>query len=334
MKINSLKPILKVAIQNRLNILLKGKPGIGKSDVIEQTVKEIDWDLLICHAVVSDPTDFKGLPVSGNLNGKLVADFIPFGNLLQMIETEKNLVVLFDDLGQAPITVQAAIMQIILARQIDGKKISDKVSFVAATNSRADNAGVSGLITPLLSRFAGIFEIEVDEDSWLNWAVKNNMPAELMAFIKNKPSMLSTFTASKEIENFACPRTIANLGRWINNDVIDFEVWKGAVGAMFATEFMAFYQLLKKVGNLPADIMVNPTKARTDLTPDLLYFVIIALNNRATDAVKFETVMQYIERIPVEFQVFALKLITTKNPRFMETASYVAWSVKNASVIQ
>ena len=64
-----------------------------------------------------------------------------------------------DDLGQAPMSVQAAAMQLILARRINGFKISDKVIFMAATNRREDKAGVTGILEPVKSRFAWIVEL-------------------------------------------------------------------------------------------------------------------------------------------------------------------------------
>jgi hypothetical protein len=334
MKITDLYNVLPVAIQNNMNILLKGAPGVGKSDVICDIVKQMGFDIMIQHPVVSNPIDFKGLPVSGVVDEKLTADFIPYGDLQKMMETNKDLVVLFDDLGQAPISVQAAVMQIILAREINGKKISNKVRFIAATNDKTDNAGVSGLITPLLSRFAGIFSIEIDSEAWINWALGNNMPHELIAYIKAKPSMLSTFDPkNKNIQNFACPRTIANLGRWINNGVINHEVWSGAVGEIFATEFMAFYKICKSIATLPAEIIKNPHSAEIPNKPDVLYFVLTALANKTKDENIFKSVLTYVKRLPKEYESFAVKLIVTKNPKMKETSLYINWHVENQDVV-
>lgn len=334
MKITDLYNVLPVAIKNNMNILLKGAPGVGKSDVICEIVKDMGFEIMIQHPIVSNPVDFKGLPVSGVVNNELTAEFIPYGDLQKMMTTQNDLVVLFDDLGQAPQSVQAAVMQIILAREINGKKISDKVRFIAATNDKTDNAGVSGLITPLLSRFAGIFKIEIDSDAWINWAIKNNMPHELIAYIKAKPSMLSTFDSkNKNIENFACPRTIANLGRWINNGVINHEVWSGAVGEIFATEFMAFYKICTSIATLPAEIIKNPATAQIPQKPDVLYFVLTALANKTKEEKIFCSVLEYFARLPKEYESFAVKLIVTKNPKMKETSCYINWHVKNQDVV-
>jgi len=334
MKITELYNVLPIAIQNNLNILLKGAPGVGKSDVICDIVKNMGMEIMIQHPIVSNPIDFKGLPVSGMVNDKLTADFIPYGDLQKMIETQNDLVVLFDDLGQAPQSVQASVMQIILAREINGKKISPKVRFIAATNDKTDNAGVSGLITPLLSRFAGIFQIEVDGDSWIDWAIKNNMPNELIAYIRAKPSMLSTFDPkNKSIQNFACPRTIANLGKWINLGIVNHEVWSGSVGEIFATEFMAYYKICKSIANLPAEIIANPSTAQIPAKPDVLYFVLTALSNKSKDEKTFNSVLIYLKRLPKEYEAFSVKMIVTKNPKMRETSVYINWHVENQDVV-
>lgn len=334
MKITELYKILPSAIKSNMNILLVGSPGVGKSDVISDIVKQIGYDFMILHPAMSNPVDFKGLPVSGNINGKLTADFIPYGDLQKMIETEKDLVVVWEDLGQSSPSTQACAMQIILAREVNGKKISNKVRFIAATNDKTHNAGVSGLITPLLSRFAGIFKVEADSDSWIQWALKNNMPNELIAYIHAKPEMLSTFNpANKAIENFACPRTIANLGKWINNGIINHEVWSGAVGEVFATEFMAFYKICTSIAKLPAEIISDPEKAEIPSRPDILYFVLTALANKSKEEETFKKVLVYLSRLPKEYEAFTVKNIVIKNPKMKETHVFINWHVDNSDVV-
>src|SRR5690606_27326440 len=95
-----------------------------------------------------------------------------------------------DDLGQASPMVQAAYMQLLLARRIDGHVLPDCVTFVAASNRKQDRAGVSGLLEPVKSRFTCIMEIEPDLDSWIDWALGEGLPAELIAFLQFRGSEL------------------------------------------------------------------------------------------------------------------------------------------------
>lgn len=344
MKPKQLIPVLSVAIQNSFNVLLKGRPGCGKSDIISQVVNKLGYDMMICHPVVDDPTDYKGLPCT--IDGKAV--FLPYGNLEMMMKATKPLTVVFDDLGQAALSVQAACMQLLLAREINGKKISKHVRFVAATNSRKDNAGVQGLITPLLSRFKLITELDVSVEDWQTWAIANNIPMELIAFAGFRPPLFMNqrlervttngkveekfvdIPVTKDIENFACLRTIAALGDWINAGIIDPEVWKGVVGESFATEFYSFHRTYKELAGLPEAIILNPDKARLpDITkPDIRFALTHALVAKATE-VNFENIVTYMCRMQKEMQVFFMKSATALNPELQATDGFINWSVKN-----
>lgn len=343
MNASQLIPNIKIAIENNFNVLIKGKPGVGKSDILTQATESLNYELMICHPVVDDPCDYKGLPTK---IGDNLADFIPYGNLLKMINAKNPLVVFFDDLGQAPQSVQAACMQLLLAREINGKKISKHVRFVAATNSRKDNAGVNGLITPLLSRFHLIVEMEAKADDWKIWAINNKMPIELISFVNFRPYLLEgkmintsgvtiDVPVTKEIENFACPRTIANLGKWIKAGVEDINIWAGCVGTAFATEFMGFYNIYKQLGSLPDKVINNPANAPIPDKPDIMYALMGALSHKATE-VNFEAIIQYITRkdFPTEFSVFFIKDSTTRKPNLAETDAFILWSSQNKNYIK
>lgn len=329
MKAPALIRALTVALAQSMNVLVKGSPGIGKSDILASAVAALNWDLLICHPVVEEPTDSKGLPAI--VGGK--AEFLPYGNLRQMIEAKRELVVLIDDIGQAAPSVQASYMQLLLARQIDGKAISKHVRFVAATNSRKDNAGVNGLLTPLLSRFALIAELEADADSWCAWALANSVPVELVAFIRFRPDMICATTMTREIQNFHCPRTIVALGKWLAAGVTDYEVWAGAVGPAFAVEFKAFYETYKALAGLPAQIVLDPQNARLlDKAADR-YALCGALAHIATRK-NFTSLATYGKRLPAEFGTLLMRDITIRHPALLQSDEYVDWITRNPDSVR
>ena len=77
MKPSELTSALEFSIKNHYPVLITGSPGIGKSDIVSQACEKTSADLIISHPVVSDPTDYKGLPFA--LDDR--ADFLPFGEL-------------------------------------------------------------------------------------------------------------------------------------------------------------------------------------------------------------------------------------------------------------
>ncbi|NIP53268.1 ATP-binding protein, partial [candidate division KSB1 bacterium] len=110
------------------------------------------------------------------------AEWLPLDDLWKIINAKKPTIVFFDDAGQAPTLVQAAMMQLVLARRIGLHKVSEYVTFIAATNRKEDMAGVGGMIEPLKGRFR-IYEMDADVKDWIVWAYKNDMPHDLIAFI-------------------------------------------------------------------------------------------------------------------------------------------------------
>jgi len=152
MRAKKLAGLLQLAFKNNHKVLIKGEPGIGKSDLVEQACADV-FDLMISHPAVSDPTDYKGMPAVFAREGMTVAEFLPFGDLLKLINAKKPTVCFIDDIGQAAPAVQAALMQLLLARRVNGHKISKDVVFCGATNDTTHMAGVSGLLEPVKSRW-------------------------------------------------------------------------------------------------------------------------------------------------------------------------------------
>lgn len=333
-----LKQFLVTAIENNFPILIKGKPGIGKTDIVTQATLAAKADLIVAHPVVSDPTDFKGLPFQ--IDGE--AQFLPYGELKALMTATKKTVYFLDDLGQAAPSVQAAVMQLLLARQINGKEISDHVTFIAATNRREDKAGVVGLLEPVKSRFTSIIGLDVNTDDWCEWANQNNVPDELIAFLRWQPQTLNEGKPTKDIENTPSPRTISNLGKLQNaglhptrnegdNRGVCFHAYAGAVGEAMAAKYIAFLRLRDKLPSFE-EIIANPKKVPVPTEADILYALTATLS-KADDKTMDQMVI-YLDRIPSEYQVLVLKNLKSKGKELLMHPALKSRLQKLAQVAQ
>ncbi len=263
-------------------ILIAGAPGIGKSDVVVNAARAAENEVLIMHPVVSNPVDFKGLPAV--VNGG--AEFLPYGGLRRMIEADRPTVVFLDDIGQSPEAVQAAMMQLLLAREINGQKISDHVAFVAATNRREDRAGVRGMIEPLKSRFI-IVAMEADPSEWIeDYAQPHKVDPTLVAFVRLRPALLSAPRPSGDMTNSPSPRGWAEVSRWLKAGVdaeLLSEVAAGCVGESAANEFLQFRDLVTQMPD-PRKVWADPANAPVPSDPSVLYALIGALGDMAAKA--------------------------------------------------
>ena len=330
MKPSELANFLEITLAAKLPVLIKGAPGVGKTDIVKQATDKAGAELIISHPVVSDPTDYKGLPFVV----KNEAKFLPFGDLNYLIKADNPTVYFMDDLGQAPPAVQAAAMQLILERRINGHKVSDQVTFLAATNRKSDRAGVSGILEPVKSRFASIVELEPDVDEWCRWAITNQLPAEIVSFIRFRPALLFDFKASTAMTNSPCPRTVHNIAKLMQAGVskeLCYDAFTGAAGEGFAREFIAFLEVYQHLPD-PLAILVHPDAVDVPEDPATLYALSGALAKKA-DKPSMSAIVKYARRMPVEFSVLLVTDSVSNNPSVKETKAFIEWSSRNASVL-
>jgi len=327
MKPSQLFTFLVEAVSARLNVLVTGAPGIGKSEIVGQVAEKLKADLIQSHPAVADPTDVKGLPWVDK--GATSATFLPFGELAQALKAKKRTLWFLDDLGQAPASVQASYMQLLLARRVNSHVLPDCVTFVAATNRRTDRAGVSGILEPVKSRFASIIELVPDLDDWCNYMLSQDwMPPEVVAFIRFKPNLLCQFIPSADLQNCPLPRTWAHVGRLLQLNLpaaIETQAIAGAVGQAAATELQAFLQMYRQLPNIDG-ILMDPDAADISTSPSVLYAVVTGLASRCNDQ-NFGRIARYAERLmgatQGEFAALLLRDCTRRVPSVLQTPTFV-----------
>lgn len=323
---SGLAALLEKTIPAHYPVLIKGAPGIGKTETVLQVAKKLEADLFISHPAVEDVLNYKGLPALVNDH----ATFLPFGDLERLIVADKLTVCFIDDLGQAAPAVQAAAMQLILGRRVSDHKISDHVVFVAATNRKQDKAGVNGILEPVKSRHHTIVELTVDNQEWLTWAVENNLSSVMISFIRWRPHMLFDFKPTQDITNSPCPRTIKNAADLYTLGLpkeIEYQVYAGAAGEGFAAEFCGFLDIYRDLPSLTM-IQMNPETQEVPSNPAVLYALSGALSE-FIDNQNVDRMMLYTNRMPPEFQVLIINDLIKKDPKIADTKAFVDWSIKN-----
>jgi len=328
MKPSMLLPILTKLVQARLPVMLKGAPGVGKTDIVGQVAENLGMEFIPVIPAISDPTDGKGVP-GKNGNGKWEWHLI--GDARRIVETKKPTLVNLDDLGQAPGMVQAAYMQWILLRRIGEHPIPDCVSIMACTNRREDRAGVTGILEPVKSRFNTILELHPDVDDWVEWAFAHNMPGKLIAFAHFRPGLLTAFKPTADIVNGPCPRTFANVGKQLNAGVENLETMSGAVGEGCAIEMFGFFKYWQQLPNLTA-LIADPDKADVPTEPAALYAVVTGLAEKATSN-NIGRIFKYAERLPKDFSILLGRDCIRKDKTIQNTKAFIKWAVDNKSIL-
>jgi hypothetical protein len=298
---DALVPLIKA----RLPVLVTGQPGQGKTDIITQVCEELDYDLMITHPVVDEPIDYKGFPFPyTDKDGKPKAAFIPFGEMERLLKATRPLVSFADDAGHAPKAVQAAYMQWILNRAINGQEMSKYVTFVAASNRKEDKAGVQGFLEPLKDRFVTIMELISSLEDWITWAIKNKLPYEIISYVRYCPEILDEWKPTPDFSRTPTPRGIFGVAKMLRAGIpskLQLKMIAGAIGKSRATGLVGFLKVYNDLIN-PDEVILDPAKASIPTEPGHIYALCGALAARATQST-IENIITYANRFsdPKEF---------------------------------
>lgn len=329
MKASALTALLVAAIRDNRNVLIVADPGVGKSSLLPVACDLAGADLIISHPGVEDPTDPKGLP-SLNPNKKGEATFLPFGALARALRATRPTVWFLDDFGQATPAVQAAYMQLLLARRVGEHVLPGCVSFVAATNRRAAGMGVSGMLEPVKSRFATIVTLEADIDDWSEWALHAGINPMVRAYLRFETEHLHKYEPTSDMSNTPSPRTWENFSdvlAWNLEDGARREAGAGAVGEKYAAHFFAFEELHANLPHADAIIADPESFDIRSTNPGALYVVVTTLAIRA-DAANFAAVCRFAVRLEAdgrgEFASLLLRDTVRRSPELKATPEYAA----------
>jgi hypothetical protein len=258
MNISNMPSIFKVAQVCNDNVLMSGKHGIGKTEVVREfaSSNNMHCETLILSLV--DESDLQGMPY---LEGKTTcfAEPIWLARMKQANKEGKHCVLFLDELNRAPTTIRNASMSLILDRKINEHELPTlngmKTMVISAINP-SDEYDTQDLDIAQVDRF-GYYDVEVDVKGWLEWSngKVNNI---VRSFIAENPSKLH-FTPEETMDSIgATPRSWTMLGEYINNiDMIPSNLQIGiiaskiglALGSQFYN-FMLTYETVVTVADV------------------------------------------------------------------------------------
>jgi len=322
------------------NTMWVGSPGVGKTALVKLVAKELDYDLIIFHPVISDPTDFSGLPwLFKDDKGKAHAVFVPFDQLEALINAKRPTICFLDDIGQSPAAVQAACMQLVHGGNIAGKKIPDCVRFIACTNRKQDRAGVSGILEPVKSRFHFIGELVPEIEPFVQHLINSGASPVLVAFMRSRPTWVTGgpdgWKPINDIANQACPRTIDHLSDTIKMGLpkaVNHISYTGTVGKAMANEFIQFEALANRLPDVDK-ILRDPMNAPAPLNQETCYALMGALHSRM-DRKNLGNIYWYINKhYSKEMQVVFHHDVKGYQPALIKHEAYIQWAVTNGDLL-
>lgn len=322
-------------------VLLVGPPGCAKTARIAAVAKQLGRRLVVMRASLSERVDFGGALVPDMKAG--VTKALPLDVLADLQTTSEPTLLFLDDLGQAPIDVQAALM-----RLFDDGALSPQVLIWGATNRPGDVAGVTRLCEPLRSRFHLAFAIaapgtedvsdgpvvmgtwEDEVAQWCEWAMDEGAPAEVIAWHRSTSGRTlyawqPSANAAVRMPDYRSWETVIRL--W-QNGIQDLQTVSAAIGKPAAAEFLAFARLANKLPT-PDQVWMDPKGAPVPDDPAALYLVASML----ATAVKPEhatAAVQYMTRLPrVYGALLARDMYRKLGAKLSGSREWVTWFTEN-----
>lgn len=293
---SAVREALAVAVQMGQPVLLWGGPGEGKSAVVEQVAAQLGRRCEVVIGSVREASDFAGLPMRV---GDSVS-FVPPRWATRCMERPDTIVFL-DELTTAQPSVQAAMLRVVLEREVGDLSLPDTVSIVAAANPPETSAGGDDLSAPLANRFCHL-DWEADLGQWVSgmlrgWAASPVpiVPVErathevkwralVAAFVKARPSLLRQVPADVVSQGRAwpSPRTwdrvhrvaaaadASGAGRAVRALLVE-----GMVGAGPAIELLRYAEEVDLPD--PEAVLADPSVLHLDPRADLLLACLAAV---------------------------------------------------------
>jgi len=332
MKPSMLYEALLALVCERVPLHIWGACGVGKSQIVAQVAETLTFSLLDLRAVLLDPIDLRGLPrVAGDITEWVVPKFLP---------RDGNGILFLDELTSAPQLTQAACYQLVLDRKLGDYTLPDGWVVVAAGNSASERGVHFSMPRPLRNRFAHL-NLEPDLADWCRWAVRSGVRSEVIAFLRFKPALLHDADSTGDQNAWPTPRSwemasnvLKSLSKHqgAHNSAMEGHLLEGTIGSGATAEFVGFLQLFRQLPSID-EILLHPDNAPLPDDPSAQIAIATALGRAMTDQ-SVAKGTRYLNRMPGEMQVLAMRDAAARDRAITHTREFVRFGVEHSEIYQ
>lgn len=242
--------------------LIIGESGIGKTSLVKHIAEKQSYYLVTIDANLLKEGEIGGLPIVENKT-TIYATHHKLVEIDKALKEDKDrqVILFIDELNRCDHSVAQELMNLILNREINGYKLSDRVKVIAAMNPSSRNDGfyssqyeVVDLDPAQEDRFVWI-QLDSDIKEWIKWGMSSDgkINEHIIEFLSSFPEYLHTPDSNETIK--ATPRSWERVSKSYdiylkNKERYSFETFlnvvKGNVGSSITNDFSSFLINLKK----------------------------------------------------------------------------------------
>ena len=279
--------------------MLHGRPGIGKTEIVQQLAQETSSRLFDLRLTTIEPQDLRGLPFYDH-EAKRTVWYRPE----DLPDDPENPAILFlDELTAAAPSLQPTVYGLLQERRVGRHQLPASTFIVAAGNSVEDGAVAYEMGTALSDRLIHL-ALRAEATDWIaNYAMPKRLDPAVIAFIRTRPDLLDTTEdALRRGQMIACtPRSWARvssiLGSVEDKGLRDTLI-AGTIGEAPAAEFILIAEEVATTVQATQMLDAAP-KDRLEMYPVSLHgltalvYALIALTDKST----IETVIDIMAEV-------------------------------------
>jgi hypothetical protein len=332
------KKLVLELIKRKHPVMLWGKPGIGKTELVAQIAAELGLPLRVFIASVKQPVDLSGIPVPDIANG--VAVWLRPSDL----PLEKCLFFI-DEINTSVASMQAALMQLVQERRVGDHHLHPETVIIAAGNRVIDRAAAQRMPTALRNRFAH-FTVVTDIKSFSNYAATFGVDPYLVAFLNFRASLLHIMPGEKiddgdmkvemdaEANAFPTPRSWVRAAAYLNLPAeLRQPLVASHVGDGPAAELEAFLRCQHATPTMD-EVLANPATAKIPADGDAASrYAITGMLCRNATRDNFPAIMEYACRLGREYEVLTVIDSIKRHEGLDKTAAFGDWAVRNQDLV-
>ena len=345
----TLKQASQVILATPMNrYLLQGEPGIGKSSLLKTLSSSLPTHEVAYIDVPNMDLGDIAMPVI-NHETKTTA-YYP--NTRFKVHTGKPVITMLDEFtkGAEPIkNMLHPLLEVANPRLGDISVHPESIVFLTG-NLGSDGVG-DALKAHSRNRIIPLTVRKPDADEWLEWAINNNIEPEIMAWVRQFPQCMASYTDPAQADNpyiynpkkvqtaFVSPRSlerasnIVRVRKQLDADTLICSM-TGALGEAGARDMQAFIEYSDQLPTWESTIE-DPKTAKVPESAGACAIVVFGAIAKITKDT-IAPFMTYLERFEPEWQAcFAINVAKSpaKQAVAFSSAKFADWVAKNEDLL-
>lgn len=328
--------------------LLQGEPGIGKSSLLKTLSKNLPSHEVAYIDVPNMDLGDIAMPVINH--DTKTTTYYP--NARFKVHMGKPVITMLDEFtkGAEPIkNMLHPLLEVANPRLGDISVHPDSIVFLTG-NLGSDGVG-DNLKAHSRNRIIPLNVRKPDADEWIGWALNNDIEPEVIAWVRQFPHAMASYTDATQAENpyiynprkmqtaFVSPRSlervshIVKVRKQLDADSL-ISAMTGAVGEAASRDMQAYIDFSDQLETWET-IIANPDKAKVPESAGASAIVIFGAIAKVTKDT-IAPFMKYLERFDAEWQAcFAINI--AKNPQKQSIAfssnKFADWVQRNEDLL-